>query len=118
MVKRRSFNGANNLFKRNCRTNKTGENNLGSRIIINGKPDNIVDRMAYYNVKRLKNKFPRFKTPIFNRTLTQWFNDILDAGFVIEQINEPYPDNETVNNDPSLQDAQIVAYFLHIRCRK
>lgn len=74
--------------------------------------------MAYYNVKRLKNKFPRFKTPIFNRTLTQWFNAILDAGFVIEQINEPYPDNETVNNDPSLQDAQIVAYFLHIRCRK
>lgn len=66
----------------------------------------------------LKNKFPKFKTPIFNRTLTQWFNTILDAGFIIEQINEPFPDNNIVNKYPSLQDAQLVAYFLHIRCRK
>ncbi len=66
----------------------------------------------------LKNKFPKFKTPIFNRTLTQWFTAILNAGFIIEQINEPYPDNNTVHKHPSLQDAQLVAYFLHIRCRK
>ena len=66
----------------------------------------------------LKNKFPKFKTPIFNRTLTQWFNAILEAGFIIEQINEPYPENKTVDKHPSLQDAQLVAYFLHIRCRK
>lgn len=66
----------------------------------------------------LKNKFPKFKTPIFNRTLTQWFAAILNAGFIIEQLNEPYPDINTVHKHPSLQDAQLVAYFLHIRCRK
>lgn len=66
----------------------------------------------------LKNQFPKFKIPIFNKTLTQWFNDIQKTGFMIEQINEPYPDNETVKSQPYLQDAQIAAYFLHIRCRK
>jgi len=66
----------------------------------------------------LKNKFAKFKTPIFNRTLTQWFTDILNAGFVIEQINEPYANKEALEKCPALQDTLIVAYFLHIRCRK
>ena len=30
---------------------KQFENNLSGRVIINGKPDNILDRMAYYKVK-------------------------------------------------------------------
>lgn len=66
----------------------------------------------------LKKSLPKFKTPKFTRTLTQWMNYILRAGFIIEQINEPYPDDETVRQQPYLQDSQVVAYFLHIRCRK
>ncbi len=66
----------------------------------------------------LKNRFPKFKVPVFNKTLTAWFIAILGAGFTIEQINEPYPDDETVSRLPYLQDAQVVSYFLHIRCRK
>lgn len=66
----------------------------------------------------LKNEFSKFKIPLFNWTLTQWFSFILNAGFIIEQINEPYPPDETIRKYPSLQDAQLVAYFLHIRCRK
>jgi ubiquinone/menaquinone biosynthesis C-methylase UbiE len=66
----------------------------------------------------LRNKFRKFKTPFFNRTLTQWFDSILAAGFIIEKINEPFADNETISKYPALQDTQLVAYFLHIRCRK
>ncbi|MGK2861815.1 MAG: class I SAM-dependent methyltransferase [Chitinophagaceae bacterium] len=66
----------------------------------------------------LKNLFPKFKIPTFNRTLSQWFKAILDAGFIIEKVNEPYPGNEIIKEYPSLQNAQIVAYFLHVRCRK
>lgn len=66
----------------------------------------------------LKNQFPKFKIPTFNRTLSQWFKVILDAGFIIEQVNEPYPTDEIIEEHPSLQNAQLVAYFLHIRCRK
>ena len=66
----------------------------------------------------LKDKFEKFKVPVFNRTLTFWLNAITDAGFVIEKVNEPFPDDEMIKQYPSLQDARIVAYFLHIRCRK
>lgn len=66
----------------------------------------------------LKDTLPKFKVPRFTRTLSQWINAIIDAGFVIEHINEPYPDNITVRKQPKLQDAQVVAYFLHFRCRK
>lgn len=82
---------------------------------VNGRVDEWIFGAAPFY---LKNSFPKFKTPVFTRTLTEWFNSVIDSGFIIEQINEPYPDNDTVSKHPGLQDAQIVAYFLHIRCRK
>lgn len=68
--------------------------------------------------EELKKLFPKFKIPTFNRTLSQWFKAILHEGFIIEQVNEPFPNDEILKEHPSLQDAQIVAYFLHIRCSK
>ncbi len=66
----------------------------------------------------LKSTLRRFRVPRFTRTLTQWMTAILGAGFYLEQMNEPRPSDETVQQHPNLQDSQIVAYFLHIRCRK
>jgi ubiquinone/menaquinone biosynthesis C-methylase UbiE len=66
----------------------------------------------------LKLSLPKFKIPQFTRTLSQWFNTLIETGFLIEKINEPYPNEETIKKVPKLQDAQQVAYFLHIRCRK
>ncbi len=67
---------------------------------------------------RLKSQFPKFKVPVFNFTLSQWFQAIVQAGFTVEHLNEPCPGDETVRKFPALQDAQVVAYFLHIRSRK
>lgn len=61
---------------------------------------------------------PLFKTPRFTRTLSEWLNLLLDAGFVIERVGEPRPSDEVVRQALNLQDAQVVAYFLHIRARK
>jgi ubiquinone/menaquinone biosynthesis C-methylase UbiE len=66
----------------------------------------------------LKITLPKFKTPHFTRTISQWLNILIETGFVIEKINEPYPDDETIKKEPKLQGAQVVAYFLQIRCRK
>lgn len=66
----------------------------------------------------LKMKYPKFQVPVFNFTLTQWVSAIIDSGFVIEQLQEPCPDDTTIAKQPALQDAQVVAYFLQIRCRK
>jgi ubiquinone/menaquinone biosynthesis C-methylase UbiE len=61
---------------------------------------------------------PNFKTPVFKRTLSQWLNLIVEAGFHLERIEEPRPSDETVRKCHHLQDAQVVAYFLHIRVRR
>lgn len=66
----------------------------------------------------LRNQFPKFKVPRFTRTLSQWINYCIAAGFTIEQVNEPCPSAETIQQYPYLQDSSVVAYFLHIRCRK
>ena len=65
-----------------------------------------------------KQSLPKFKRPRFTRTLCQWLNLLIDAGLVLERLEEPYPDEDTVKACPHLQDAQVVVYFLHMRCRK
>lgn len=59
-----------------------------------------------------------FKIPRFTHTLSEWFNLLIDCGFTIERVAEPYPDDDTVEHYPNLQDAQVVAYFLIVRVRK
>jgi ubiquinone/menaquinone biosynthesis C-methylase UbiE len=61
---------------------------------------------------------PKFKTPRFTRTLSQWLNLLFDLGFRLERLAEPRPTDETVNTCPGVQDAQVVSYFLHVRTRK
>ena len=59
-----------------------------------------------------------FRVPLFTKTLSEWLNLLIEAGFVLERIGEPYPSDEAVGERPGLQDAQVVAYFLHVRARK
>jgi ubiquinone/menaquinone biosynthesis C-methylase UbiE len=59
-----------------------------------------------------------FRVPRFTRTLSQWLNLLLDTGFLLERIQEPCPDDDTVQQHPNIQDAQVIAYFLHVRARK
>ena len=66
----------------------------------------------------VKQTVRKFQTPRFTRTLSQWLNGLLDVGFQIERIEEPRPSDETVARCPNIQDAQVVAYFLHIRARR
>lgn len=68
--------------------------------------------------EQVKNKYPKFKIPLFHRTLSQWVNMLVRTGYVIEAMEEPHPNDEVVAQYPGLQDAQVVAYFLIIRCRK
>jgi len=61
---------------------------------------------------------PLFEVPLFTRTLSDWFNALVDAGFRIERVSEPRPADEVLERYPEVQDAQVVAYFLHLRVRK
>ncbi len=66
----------------------------------------------------LKRTLPKFRVPRFFRTLSSWLNMLLGSGFVLERIEEPYADDEAVRQCPHIADTRIVAYFLHVRCRK
>jgi len=59
-----------------------------------------------------------FAVPIFHRTLADWLNAIIQAGFILEGVAEPKADDETARRVPAVQDTRVVAYFLHVRCRK
>ena len=60
----------------------------------------------------------KFRIPRFTRTISEWFKLIIAIGFLLEQIEEPRPTDETITECPDLQDAQVVSYFLHLRLRK
>jgi 2-polyprenyl-3-methyl-5-hydroxy-6-metoxy-1,4-benzoquinol methylase len=68
--------------------------------------------------EEIKNKTPKFKIPNYHRTLSFWLNAIIKAGFIIEEVQEPYPSDEAIKEKPALESARAVSYFLHIRCRK
>ena len=60
----------------------------------------------------------KFKTPNFNHPLSYWLNTLIQTGFVLEAFSEPMPDDQTVLEQPNIQDAQVIAYFLITRARK
>ncbi|MCK4873292.1 MAG: class I SAM-dependent methyltransferase [Phycisphaerales bacterium] len=59
-----------------------------------------------------------FRVPRFPQTLSSWVNTMIDTGFIIEQLGEPTVDEDTARRHPEVADTRIIAYFLHVRCRK
>ncbi len=59
-----------------------------------------------------------FEVPVFHRTLAEWLNTVIDSGFVLEHLAEPKADEETARRVPKVANTRLVAYFLHVRCRK
>ena len=66
----------------------------------------------------VKAKARPFRTPRFFRTLTEYFNTLIDAGFVVERVGEPRASEEAAARCPDVADTWIVCYFLIFRCRK
>ncbi|WP_336515559.1 class I SAM-dependent methyltransferase [Pollutibacter soli] len=80
----------------------------------NGKIEEWIFRRAENENLPLR----KFQVPVFNRTLSEWVEIITSADFILEALHEPGIDDETLEKYPALQDSQIVAYFLHFRCRR
>jgi len=65
-----------------------------------------------------RDRFPKFRIPLFTRTLSEWLNAVIDAGFTIQRIDEPRPSGEALVRHPELHGALIFPLFLHIRAGK
>ena len=82
-----------------------------------GREGEVKEWLFFAAPPEIKEETPPFRIPVFMRTLSSWLNRLVEAGFVLERFGEPYPSVEAVRERPGLQDAQIVACFLHVRAR-
>lgn len=81
--------------------------------------DGRVDRWLFSAApKAAKAGLQNFEVPVFHRTLAEWLNAVIRAGFVLERVAEPKADHDTARRVPAVQDTRVVAYFLHVLCRK
>ncbi len=68
--------------------------------------------------KKITENMKNFKIPRFERTLSQWLNLLIKTGFIFEEFNEPYADDDAIERFPNLKDTRIVPIFFIVRCRK
>jgi SAM-dependent methyltransferase len=62
---------------------------------------------------------PEFATPRFDRTLSEYVNTLIAAGFVLERVDEPRPSEEYCLAHPSQRGwRDHAAVFLYFRATK
>jgi ubiquinone/menaquinone biosynthesis C-methylase UbiE len=62
---------------------------------------------------------PPFAVPAFPRTLSDYMNALIAAGFVLQELREPRPSEEACREHPHMQKwRDHGALFLHVRARK
>jgi 2-polyprenyl-3-methyl-5-hydroxy-6-metoxy-1,4-benzoquinol methylase len=62
---------------------------------------------------------PPFAVPRFDRTLSQYLNAVMDAGFVLRRIQEPRPSEAYCQVHPSQRGwRDHAAIFLHVRAER
>ena len=65
-----------------------------------------------------RRRAPPFRTPRFDRTLSEWVAMICSAGLAIEQFGEPRASIELAEAEPVVADTRVAPLFLHVRARK
>ena len=70
---------------------------------------------CHWNMPRLAYQWT---TPCWRRTLEEWCSMIAAAGFLIERLYEPRPDEKQVSMRPELDDCARLPYFLIFRLVK
>ena len=82
------------------------------------KQGGFLDQWTFTTVpEHIKSDHSQFKVLHYHRTLSQWINSLVEAGFTVEKMAEPTPSQEAIKAYPSLKRLEEVAWFLHIRAR-
>ncbi|MGF1480418.1 MAG: class I SAM-dependent methyltransferase [Cyanophyceae cyanobacterium] len=83
------------------------------------REDGRIDEWIFSNVPdELRQRWSKFRIPRFHRTLSEWLNMLIAAGFVIKALAEPRASEAIARTCPTVADTRIVAYFLLVRCCK
>lgn len=68
-----------------------------------------------------RTKVAPFHTPIFHRTLSQWFEILGAAGLVVEKLGEPTAGSQLCTDRPAqpvIEDTRVAPMSLHVRARR
>jgi ubiquinone/menaquinone biosynthesis C-methylase UbiE len=68
--------------------------------------------------RKQREKIAPFHTPIFHRTLSQWLDWVIDAGFVIEKLGEPTAGAASRRREPVLDDTRVAPLSLLVLATK
>jgi ubiquinone/menaquinone biosynthesis C-methylase UbiE len=83
------------------------------------RPDQDVEQWYFSAAPpEVKARTRQFRIPRFFRTLSEYVNTLIESGFRIEKIIEPYADQEAVEKYPHLVETRIVPYSLVLQCYK
>lgn len=83
------------------------------------RADGEIERWIFGSApEEVKAGLQKFEVPRFYRTLSEWVNAVLEAGFVLERLEEPRVSEALARQYPAVQDTRVVSYFLHVRARK
>ena len=74
----------------------------------------------YFNgaTEEIKKKVTKFKVPDFYRTLSEYFNTLVDFGFIVTRLLEPFANNAIAENIPELAETRNIPYSLIFQCKK
>jgi len=61
---------------------------------------------------------PLFEVPRFHRTLSQWVDALVGAGFLLERMVEPCASPELAAAEPEVADTRVVPQALIVRVRR
>ncbi|NQT53029.1 class I SAM-dependent methyltransferase [bacterium] len=59
-----------------------------------------------------------FRVPRFFRTLSEYVNTLVDAGFTVTRLVEPYASDEVLAERPQEYDSRVAPFFLIFACHK
>jgi SAM-dependent methyltransferase len=82
-------------------------------------PDGAIERWRFSGAPpALRDAYPPFQVPRFDRSLAWWLNAVAAAGLYLEAAEEPVADAETAARVPTVADTRIAPLFLILRARK
>lgn len=66
----------------------------------------------------LKQRYEKFRSPVFYHTLSWWMNTLIGTGFAIDRLCEPTVSERTAREIPYTADFRIAPNYIQFRCRK
>jgi len=87
--------------------------------LLPASPESDIDEWYFSAAPANVRKTTRqFRIPRFFRTLSEYFNTLIDAGLHVEKLAEPHASQEACDKCANVADTRIIPFFLIFRCRK